>query len=326
MAERYIDTGRPVGSKFLCRNGGFEISPSTMRAELARLEGMGYLDHPHTSAGRVPTDRGYRFFVDHAERRSPGSRKGAGLMGGELEGELDQAIREAAGMLARATGLLAMISSPEQGDRAIRHVEVLQLQPELVTVVVINAAGGVTRKLFVFDQPLDPGLVKWAHGYLNEAVRGLDQGSRLLRIRLAEADLSPAESSFLEIISPALLETVDAGGRELVMEGAPRLLSLLEDDEAFSARELIGILENHNLMIEMLRSAMSEYRVYLRIGRELSTRAMRGCSLVAANYGLAYRNLGTVGVLGPTRMDYPAVIGSVEQAAFCLSRYIEEIY
>ena len=326
VTERYIATGRPVGSKDLCRMGDFDISPSTMRGELASLEALGFLGHPHTSAGRVPTDRGYRFFVDNAAGDAAGRYPVRSPVPGELEGEIGYAIQEAAELLAGATGLLAMVSSPEQGDKAIKHIEVLQLQPDLVTVVVITAAGGVTRKLFVFDEALDPGLVKWAHSYLNDAACGLDQGSRLLRIRLNEAELSPGERAFVEAISPALLEADDTAGRRLVMEGAPRLLSRLEEDGDFSARELIEMLDRQDVLLRMLRSALAEYRVYLRIGSEFPTTAMRGCSLVAANYGLAHRNMGTVGVLGPTRMDYPVVIGNVEQTARCLSRFIEEIY
>ncbi len=326
VTERYIATGKPVGSKYLCRGGGFEVSSSTMRGELARLEDMGYLDHPHTSAGRVPTDQGYRFYVDGSLQIDSSHSLAPPLESGELEGEIGSAIREAATLLARTTGLLAMISSPEQGITTIKHVEVLQLQPDLVTVVVITASGGVARKLFVFDQPVDPGLVNWAHGYLNDAVCGLDLGSRLLRHRLAEPELAASERAFIEALTPSLLESAKGGEGSLVVEGAPKLLVRLEADGDFSARDLVEMLERQDELLGLLRSALAEYRVYLRIGREIPRAAMQGLSLVAANYGVAHRNLGTVGVLGPTRMDYPVVIGSVEQTARSLSRLIEEIY
>ncbi len=325
VTRLYIATGRPVGSKSLRRECGFSVSASTIRSELARLEEMGYLDHPHTSAGRVPTDHGYRFYVD-SSGAGEGRRARCEIEPQALGDEIGDAIRYAAALLARTTGFLAMVSSPEQGDITIRHVEVLQLQPDLVTVVVITGSGGVARKLFVFDEPVDPGLVNWARGYLNDAVTGLYLGSRLLRLRLAEADLGPREREFIDAISPALLESPAGQGENLVMEGAPALLARLEAENGFRARDLVEMLERQDELLAILRSALVEYRVYLRIGSELPAAAMQRCSLVAANYGLAHRNLGTVGVLGPRRMDYPAVIGSVEATARCLSEFIEEIY
>ena len=325
VAARYIDTGRPVGSKYLCSEAGFDVSPSTMRAELVRLEEMGYLNQPHISAGRIPNDRGYRFYVDSAPPGTARSAVSAELVI-SLEGEVDEAIRRAAALLARTTGMLAMISSPEQGDVSIRHIEVLQLQPDLVAVVVITATGGVTRKLFAFEGPVDPGLVKWAHGYLNDAAVGLDQGSRLLNHRLVEPDLDPVERSFMEALAPALLGQPNGEGPELVVEGAPKLLSRLELEDDFEARDLVEMLDRRDELRRLLGSALAEYKVFLRIGREIPSVAMRGCSLVAANYGPSHRNLGTVGVLGPTRMDYPVIIGSVAQTARCLSSYLEEIY
>lgn len=326
VAERYIATGKPVGSMYLYREGDFDVSSSTIRSELARLEALGFLNHPHTSAGRVPTDRGYRFYVDKYVHRRGGNQAVAPLTPDALEGEIGEAIRCAAELLARTTGLLAMISSPEQGNAAIQHVEVLQLQPDLITVVVITASGGVTRKLFAFDEPVDSGLVNWAHGYLNDVATGLDIGSRILRLHLAEAELDPRERAFIDSVAPALLEPAEGYGTGLVMEGAPKLLARIEAESSFTARELVEMLDRQDELLRLLRSALAEYRVYLRIGSELPAAAMSGLSLVAANYGLAHRNLGTVGVLGPTRMDYHAVIGDVEATARCLSDFIEEIY
>lgn len=324
VIEYHVATGKPVGSKFLCLNGSFDVSASTMRGELARLEKLGFLTHPHTSAGRVPTDEGYRFYVDTAarERHSSRSLNAPGL--GELEGEIEDSLRRCAGLLARATGLLALISAPSQDSTAIRHVEVLQLHTEVVVVVVITASGGIAKKLVVFEEAVDPGLVNWARSYLNEAVEGLELGSRRVLMRLEEPGLSELERSFLGSLAPAF----EAGGglRGLYVDGVSSFFSRLEADGSPAIRSLMRLLDRQDEIIELLGTALSERRVYLRIGREMPASAMRGCSLVAANYGLAHRNLGTVGVLGPTRMDYPSVIGSVELTARSLSRLVEEIY
>jgi heat-inducible transcriptional repressor len=322
----HISTGRPVGSKYLCLEGDFGLASSTVRHELARLEAMGYLDHPHTSAGRVPTDQGYRFYVDRYFReRSQGVRAPGGRHD-ELEGEIEEALRYSASRLARTTGLLALVSAPMQNNTAIKHVEVLLLHPDLVMVVIITASGGIIKKLVMFDGDVDPGLVNWARSFLSDAIRDFDLGSRRLRLYLEEADLGPTESAFLKALAPAFLEEPDGGVGGLYVDGLSKFLSRVEAEHSVQTRNLMGLLDRQDKMLRLLTSELMEQRVYLRIGREMPGAAMQGCSLVAANYGVAHRNLGTVGVLGPTRMDYQKVIGNVELTARSLSRFVEEIF
>lgn len=325
VIEYHVDTGRPVGSRCLCQSGDFVVSASTVRGELARLEKLGFLTHPHTSAGRVPTDKGYRFYVDTVAREKRGRRQVAAPKDRELEGEIEDALRVSAGLLARATGLLALVSAPTQDSTAIEHVEVLQLHPEMVVVVVITGSGGIAKKLVVFETEVDPGLVNWARSYLNEAVRGLELGSRRVMMRLEEPGLVDAEREFLRALSPAFAGAAD-GSRGLYLDGVSGFFARLEADGSPGMRSLMEMLDRQEEIIKLLGTAISEHQVYLRIGREMPAVEMRGCSLVAANYGVAHRNLGTVGVLGPTRMDYPTVIGSVEHTARTLSRLVEEIY
>ncbi|MDO8736517.1 MAG: heat-inducible transcriptional repressor HrcA [Thermoleophilia bacterium] len=325
VIEYHVDTGKPVGSRFLCQYGDLGVSASTVRGELARLEQLGFLNHPHTSAGRVPTDKGYRFYVDTAAREKRGRRQVSVPPAGELEGEIEDALRVSAGLLARATGLLALVSAPSQDSTAIEHVEVLQLHPEMVVVVVITGSGGIAKKLVVFEQAVDPGLVNWARSYLNEALLGLELGSRRVMMRLDEPGLDDVERDFLKALSPAFSGKAD-GARGLYLEGVSGFFSRLEADGSPAVRSLMELLDRQEEIIKLLGTAISEHQVYLRIGREMPAAEMRGCSLVAANYGVAHRNLGTVGVLGPTRMDYPEVIGNVEHTARTLSRLVEEIY
>lgn len=325
VTRLFIKSGRPVGSRFLSAQAGFQLSPSTLRNELAGLERVGLLDHPHTSAGRVPTDKGYRFYVDNlAGRKNAGVRTPAAL--DNLEGELEEALREATARLAKATGLLAMASLPARNDAAIKHVEVLRLNPDLVMVVVITANGGVTKRLFAFDEPVDKGLVNWARSFLNDSLGGIDIGSRLLQIRLDEPELEPVERGFIDAISPAFSQVPDGSDDLLFIEGASRLVSRLERDDEESAFRVVRMLDRQDEILKLLRYALEEYRVCLRIGSELPAADIQNCSLVASGYGYAHRNLGSVGVLGPMRMDYPVIIGSVEKTARSLSQFIEEIF
>jgi heat-inducible transcriptional repressor len=325
VIENFVATGRPVGSKYLNQRGDFGLAPSTLRNELAHLERLGYLGHPHTSAGRVPTDKGYRFYVDNTSRRRQlpaGGLDETNL----LEGELEEALRYAAGLLARHTGLLALVSAPLKDNTAIEHVEVLQLHPDMIMVVVITASGGVRKKLLVFDDQVDSGLVDWARGFLNDAVCGLDLGSRLLGLKLKEAELSPAERIFIDSLAGAFEDASAVDGAGLYVEGVSRFFSRLEEDGSTHVRYLMELIDRQEEILGLLQEALQEQSIYLRIGRELSRPAMHECSLVAASYGVAHRNLGTVGVLGPTRMDYTRVIYSVRHTAWSLSRFVEEIY
>ena len=324
VVEYHIACGRPAGSKCLCSSGDFGVSASTIRAELARLEALGYLDHPHTSAGRVPTDKGYRYYVDHFFQE--GRRRRQPAEPDVLGAEIEEALQRSASVLAESTGLLALVSAPSQDYVAIKHVEVLRLHENMVMVVAITASGGIAKKLFMFDAPVDPGLVDWAGGYLNECLRNVDLGSRRLRLHLEGARLSASESAFLLAIAPAFTTLPDNGLGSLYLDGVSGFFARLEQGHAEQIGHLMGLLDRQEEILRLLRSALMERRVYLLIGREMPAAAFRDLSLVAANYGLGHRNLGTVGVLGPTRMDYGNVINNVEGTARSLSRYVEEIY
>ena len=181
VVEGHVALDQPVGSKWIAEQDDMPWGPSTVRAELARLEEIGLLEHPHTSAGRVPTDRGYRFYVDEllAEGRLPVPRKAVELV--DMRREVDEAMRATTEQLSQVTNLLALVTAPPIETATIRHVEVLLLQPQVAMVVVITSTGGVTKRVISYDEPVDPGLVDWAASYLNEALGGLDVGSRLLQ-------------------------------------------------------------------------------------------------------------------------------------------------
>ena len=187
LVEDYLDAGAPVGSKAL--SAAFEWGPSTIRHELANLEELGLLAHPHTCAGRVPTEAGYRYFVD---RLLPDTPSGPCAVARALvRRELDEAMRVTTETLSQVTNLLAIVTAPPIETSTIRHVEVLALQPQVLMVVVITSTGGVTKRLFTFPRPVDTGLVDWAASYLNERLVGLGLGARILHQRLHDPGCRP---------------------------------------------------------------------------------------------------------------------------------------
>jgi heat-inducible transcriptional repressor len=228
--------------------------------------------------------------------------------------------------LSQVTNLLALVTAPPIETATIRRVEVLLLQPQVAMVVVITSTGGVTKRVISYDQPVDPGLVDWAGSYLNEALGGLDVGSRALNARLAEPALDRAESAFLATLAPAFTELESTAANTLFVEGAGRLLSEHRFQELSQIGAIMEMLEQRRALLAVLRQSLTEPSVYLRIGSENPTPELQSVSLVAANYGLARRNLGAVSVLGPLRMDYPQAIIAVREAARELSRFVAEVY
>jgi heat-inducible transcriptional repressor len=326
VVDEHIATGAPVGSKTLVERGGLGVSSSTVRNELAVLEELGLLTHPHTSAGRIPTDLGYRFYVDRIleSLRPRPSELDLDLKG--AASQVDSALRATTEALSHVTHLLALVSAPALETTVVRHVEVLRLQPELVMVVVITSTGGVTKRLFAFDGPVDPGLAEWAGEYLNERVAGLELGARLLRARFEDPELRPSEREFLDVLSPAFTDLVDAGEQSLYVGGTAGLLDEFRADELRGYRRLLEVLEERAALLDLLRVTVSPNRPFVRVGSEFGDPDLESVSLVGAPYGLRHRRLGTVSLLGPTRMDYAKAIDAVRSASLELSRFVEAFY
>ena len=325
VVEIYHEGGQPVGSKALAVDADLEWGPSTIRNELAMLEEHGLLAHPHTSAGRVPTDAGYRWYVDHLPARA-GELAERPLALSLVRREVDEAMRVTTETLSQVTNLLAIVSAPPIVTATIRHVEVLLLQPQLLMVVVITSTGGVTKRMLAFDAPVDPGLADWGGSYLNERLVGLGLGARLLHQRLDDPSLGPRERGFLAAVAPAFTELTDIADESLYVDGTSRLLSSYRFEDQQQLNAVMEMLERRVSLLGVLRSALDQRDVYVRIGRENEAPALHSLALVAAGYGLPTRNLGTVSVLGPLRMDYPRAIASVRSAALELSRFVEEVY
>jgi heat-inducible transcriptional repressor len=326
LVEGHVSLGAPVGSKWLHEQGSMPWGPSTIRAELARLEELGLLQHPHTSAGRVPTDQGYRHYADELIDRGelPAPRPALGL--GVTRREVDEAVRMTTEQLSQVTNLLAIVTAPPIATTTIRHIEVLSLQPQVTMVVIITSTGGVTKRVVTYDRPVDPGLVAWAGSYLNEALAGMGLGARMLHSKLVDPGLSETERAFLATLAPAFTELEDAAEESLHVEGTSRLLSEHRMQELEQINDIVGVLERRVALLRILHSALEEPDVYLRIGGENEVPELRSVSIVAANYGLPTRNLGAVSVLGPVRMDYANAISSVQHAAAQLSRVVAELY
>jgi len=325
VVEEFIASGSPVGSRLLHESHVFGIASSTIRNDLAALEELGLLDHPHTSAGRVPTDAGYRYYVDAIVREHHDARA-LPLDRASVRSEIDEALAETAEALSQATELLAIVSAPSLATTAIRHIEVLSLQPHVVMVVVITTSGRVTKRVFRVERPIDEGLADFARVYLNERLTGKQIGTRAIDAAFSSAELGPLERAFLAELRPAFRVVVEQDAGSLHLGGTARLLERLTEQGASHLNDIVALLEERFNLLQLLSEALRSPDLYLRIGREMDDPSLQACSLVAATYGVANRNLGTVSVLGPTRMDYHNAISAVRGAAATLSSLLEETW
>ena len=328
VVDGFAATGQPVGSKALAADPEVACGPSTVRNELAVLEEQGLLAHPHTSAGRIPTDAGYRYYVDRLlpARRELEARPRPPLELALVRREVDEAMRLTTETLSQVTNLLAIVSAPPIQTTTIRHVELLALQPQVLMVVIITSTGGVSKRVLTFERPVDPGLADWAGAYLNEQLVGTGLGARTLRSKLADPALSATERAFVDTLAPAFTELAHTAQDTLYVDGAARLVSELRVQDVSQLNALMEVLERRVTMLGVVSAALEQRGPYVRIGHENDVPALQRLSLVAANYGLPARNLGTVSVIGPTRMDYGSAIRCVREAAGQLSRFIEDVY
>lgn len=327
VVEEYVAAGQPVGSKALARRRGMEVSSSTVRYALAELEELGLLTHPHTSAGRVPTDLGYRFYVDRLLETLDRRPRQLPLDFTSVRNEIDAALQTTTDALAQVTHLLALVTAPPLQTTVVRHVEVLLLQPQVVVVVAITSTGGVTKRLFVFDEPVDPGLADWAAEYLNDQVSGLTLGARLLRSRFEDPSLSLREREFLGVLRPAFLDLVEGLSEQSVyVGGTAGVMDEFRSEDISAFRSLLAALERRAALLDLMRATLDSKRPFVRVGSEFADPEFAKVSLVGAPYGLAHQNLGTVSLLGPTRMDYVLAIDVVRGAAVQLSHFVEELY
>src|SRR3954452_6705405 len=325
VVEEYVATRQPVGSRTLVDRGGLGVSPSTIRYELAELERFGLLSHPHTSAGRVPTEAGYRLYVDELLTRPETRTDEFPLDLPAARAEVEEALQATTEMLSQVTRLLALVSAPPIQAATVRHVEVLLIQPDVVLVVVIASTGSVTDMRFAFEGAVDPGLVTWAAEYLDERLRGARIGTRAVKLAFDDPGLSQRERTFLQAMRSAFEQAVDEN-RQLFVGGTAGLLDEMRAEEIGAYRSLMEALEKRAALLDVLAQRLDPRRPFARVGEELEQPGMRDLALVGATYGIAHRTLGAVSLLGPIRMDYEKALRSVRSAAHELSRFVEDVY
>ena len=320
IVEDYVSTNEPVGSKSLVDRHSLDVSPATIRNDMAVLEEQGFIVQPHTSAGRVPTDKGYRLFVDRltgvkvssAERRAIET-----FLAGAYD--LDDVVMRTVRLLAQLTRQVAVVQYPSLTRSAVRHIELVPLAPQRLLLVLITDTARVEQRSVELPGPVGDDSITHLRAVLNTYL----DGRRLTEVTSAVIDLperiNPADRSVAAAVLSVILETlVERHEERVVVAGAANLAPA---DFARGLQEVLEALEEQVVLMRLLGESGDQASVTVRIGAENQVEGLESASLVAAGYGSGEQALARLGVLGPTRMDYPTAMGAVRAVA----RYVGQI-
>ena len=320
VVQQYVETAQPVGSSTVAGRDDVAVSSATVRNEMHALETEGYLVQPHTSAGRIPTDKGYRFFVDALSGPEPMTPAGVAQVSeffAVAHGELEQMLRETSHLLSSLTGTAAVVTG-DQGEAAtVRSVQLVELAAQVLLVVAVTSTGAVLKRTVEPGSDVDPDNVSAAQRLLTEEMVDLAV--------IDVADLRFPEDApgavLAAVAVSAVAEAAAAEGAQVYVEGASRIAN------SFDAREtvesVLTVLEKQFVVVSLLKELV-DGGLTVRIGSETGVAPLAECSLVVAPYSSDTGPAGAIAVLGPTRMDYAGTVSAVAEVSRRLSRLLTE--
>jgi heat-inducible transcriptional repressor len=327
IVEDYVVTREPVGSKALVDRHGLGVSPATVRNDMAALEEEGLIAQPHTSAGRIPTDKGYRFFVDRLTQIKPMSAAERRAISTFLEGahDLDDMVQRSVRLLAQLTQQVAIVQYPTLARSSVRHVELIQLTSTRLLIVLILSTGRVEQR--VIELPLELG-----EDSLADLRTRINRGATGQPITLAAGalaalaeEVAPQDRTQTAVIAAALVEAMsNERNDERVVVGGTANLARFGDSFDQSIKPMLEALEEHVVLLKLLGEATSSDSITVRIGHEGPYEELATTSVVATGYGPGEEAVGSLGIVGPTRMDYPGSMAAVRAVASYVSTIIDK--
>ncbi len=324
IVEDYVRTHEPVGSKTLVERHRLGVSSATVRNDMAALEEDGLIAQPHTSAGRIPTDKGYRMFVDNLTGIKPLSKAERRAITTFLQGavDLDDVIHRSVRLLAQLTQQVAIVQYPTLARSTVRHVEVVMLTPTRLLLVLITSAGRVEQRVVELPKPLGDEVIGDLRARINVAAVGQRLVDVAQRVSAVPESFHPADLPVIAQIVAVFTEAVaDERTDEKVAIGGTANLMRFGDEFDLSIKPLLEALEEHVVLLKLLGEATSPSTVTVRIGHEVPHDQLGAASIVATGYGQGDRTLASLAVVGPTRMDYPGSMAAVNAVA----RYVSQI-
>ena len=315
IVEDYVSTNEPVGSRALVDRHNLDVSPATIRNDMAVLEEQGYIVQPHTSAGRIPTDKGYRLFVDKLSAIKPFSAAERRAIETFLAGayDLDDVVMRTVRLLAQLTRQVAVVQYPSLSKSAVRHVELVPLNERRLLLVLITDTGRVEQRVVELPASIDEDSIMQLRAVLNACLDGRKLNDVAAAVAELPARVEPRERGNAAAVFSVILETlVERHEEKIIVGGASNLTAA---DFSQGLREVLEALEEQVVLMRLLGELDDQAVVTVKIGAENDVFGLRSTSVVAAGYGSADRQLAKLGVVGPTRMDYPTAMGAVRAVA-----------
>jgi heat-inducible transcriptional repressor len=324
IVEDYVATEEPVGSKALVERHGLGVSPATVRNDMAALEEEGFITQPHTSAGRVPTDKGYRLFVDRLTGLKPMSAAEKRAIATILDGavDLDDVVQRSVRLLAQLTRQVAVVQYPTLSRSTVRHVELVALTANRLLVILILSTGRVEQRIVEVENPIDDEALADLRSRLNLAAAGkvIGEATTALRAAVPERD-----GATMAALVDTLVEAFsDHRSDERIAVGGAANLARFGESFDTAVRPLLEALEEHVVLLKLLGEAHTGGAITVRIGAEGPYQELSSTSVVSTGYGPADESLATLGIVGPTRMDYPGSMAAVRAVARYVSRILDQ--
>jgi heat-inducible transcriptional repressor len=326
---QHVATGEPISSRSLAKGGRFQLSPASLRNVMADLEDLGYLTQPHTSAGRVPTDRGYRFFIDHLMRSRALSHREREVIDGQVShaNEIDEVLHLASRVLSKLSDQVGVIFMPTLLQFTIRSMDFVAVADDKIMCIIVGQNGVVVNKIIETRQPLTRDELQKISCYITVEFTGLTLDTiRRRLIRMTEEERATHDSIMQKTITLGIEAVNDVSPleHELYVEGTASILSKPEFSDAISMRKTFLALQEKEKLVEILNSCLSEEGLQILIGSESNFTQVYNFSIVARRYGTQAAPLGMVGIIGPMRMEYARMAPLVDYLGVALSRKIEE--
>jgi heat-inducible transcriptional repressor len=327
IVEDYVSTQEPVGSKALVERHQLGVSPATVRNDMAALEDEGFITQPHTSAGRIPTDKGYRLFVDRLSQVKPLSVAEKRAIATLLEGaiDLDDVVQRSVRLLAQLTRQVAIVQYPTLSRSTVRHVELVTLASTRLLLVLILSTGRVEQRVVEVPTPVDDETVAGLRTTLNRATLGQKLSDAVERLAEVPDQYDEGSRDTASVVAATLVEAMsDHRSDERVVVGGTANLARFGEGFDASIKPMLEALEEHVVLLRLLGEATTPSTLTVRIGHEVPYQELSTTSVVATGYGPGEEALATLGIVGPTRMDYPGTMATVRAVARYVSKILDE--
>jgi heat-inducible transcriptional repressor len=324
VVREYIAAAQPVGSKTI-ESYGMGVSSATIRSDMASLEDLGFLTHPHTSAGRVPTEKGYRYFVERLMRESQltlDERRTIRHQFHQVGVDLEQWMRLGASVLAQTADSAAVVTTPRIDQSRFRHVQLISLHETMALLVIVLEGGIVRQQMLTLDEPTSQDILSQIGNRLND----MCSGASALRVASCRTQLGSFEQEVLGVVVQVMREADEQVTRRVYRDGLVNILHQPEFSVPESARNVVRLLEDRTTLEELLTEMLEVSGVQVVIGGEGRWTDLKECSLVVSPYGVSGAATGALGVMGPMRMPYSRAISTVRYVAGLMSDLFTELY